>query len=124
MKSFLLTLLALTAIGQVSAFAPNPTSILAVQSSDVAPAPAARVHAYAYTAAAVTRSTSTSTSLAFEKNNDRENENVRIDLISNIDATTITTVGFGLIAFNFFVLANMGDGGIAGFVATIINTFG
>ena len=41
----------------------------------------------------------------------------------NIDAFTLSAVGFGLIAFNFLVLANMGDGGIGGVVATIINTW-
>lgn len=41
-----------------------------------------------------------------------------------IDAVTLTAVGFGLIALNFLVFANMGDGGIAGVVATIINTWG
>ena len=44
-------------------------------------------------------------------------------LHDNIDATTLTAVGFGLVAFNFFVLANMGDGGIGGIVAMIINSF-
>uniref|UniRef100_A0A7S3PYA2 Uncharacterized protein n=1 Tax=Chaetoceros debilis TaxID=122233 RepID=A0A7S3PYA2_9STRA len=118
MKSFQFTILAIFAIEHVSAFAPNP--ILAVQKSDVATA--------ARTAASVTVTLpiTSSTRLAFEKNNDRDSDNVRTGtgLIGNIDATTITTIGFGLIAFNFFVLANMGDGGIAGFVATIINTFG
>lgn len=47
---------------------------------------------------------------------------VRVDLVDDIDAVTLTAIGFGLIAFNFFVFANMGDGGIAGIVATIINT--
>ena len=47
---------------------------------------------------------------------------VRVDLVDGIDAVTLTAVGFGLIAFNFFVFANAGDGGIAGVVATIINT--
>ena len=39
-----------------------------------------------------------------------------------VDAATLTAVGFGLIAFNFLVLANMGDGGIGGVVASIINS--
>lgn len=38
-----------------------------------------------------------------------------------IDALTLTAVGFGLIAFNFFVLGNAGDGGLGGVVAKIIN---
>jgi hypothetical protein len=46
---------------------------------------------------------------------------VQVNEIGNIDAATLTAVGFGLIAFNFFVLANLGDGGIAGTVATILN---
>ena len=41
-----------------------------------------------------------------------------------IDSVTLTAVGFGLIALNFFVFANMGDGGIAGVIATFMNTFG
>jgi len=49
-------------------------------------------------------------------------QKVRVDVVNDIDATTLTFLGFGLIAFNFFVLANSGDGGIAGVVATIINT--
>lgn len=48
---------------------------------------------------------------------------VRVDMVDNIDATTLTALGFAAIAFNFFVLANMGDGGIGGVVATIINSF-
>jgi len=48
---------------------------------------------------------------------------VRVDMVDNVDATTLTAVGFALIAFNFFVLANVGDGGIGGIVARIINSF-
>lgn len=48
---------------------------------------------------------------------------VRVDMMDNVDASTLTAVGFALIAFNFFVLANLGDGGIGGIVATIINSF-
>mmetsp|Transcript_24647 Transcript_24647/g.51279 ORF Transcript_24647/g.51279 Transcript_24647/m.51279 type:complete len:131 (+) Transcript_24647:53-445(+) len=47
---------------------------------------------------------------------------VRVDLMENVDPVNLTAIGFGLIALNFFVLANLGDGGIAGVVATIINT--
>mmetsp|Transcript_14516 Transcript_14516/g.32646 ORF Transcript_14516/g.32646 Transcript_14516/m.32646 type:complete len:146 (+) Transcript_14516:218-655(+) len=53
----------------------------------------------------------------------KEQRKVRVDMVDNVDAATLTAVGFGLIAFNFFVLANMGDGGIGGIVATIINSF-
>jgi len=49
---------------------------------------------------------------------------VQVNEIGNVDAATLTAVGFGLIAFNFLVLANMGDGGIGGIIATFINTFG
>ena len=52
----------------------------------------------------------------------KQDTSVRVDLVDDIDAVTLTAFGFGLIAFNFFVFANMGDGGIAGIVATIINT--
>ena len=52
----------------------------------------------------------------------KEDISVRVDLVDDVDATTLTALGFGLIAINFFVLANMGDGGIAGFIASIINT--
>ena len=54
---------------------------------------------------------------------DDTDEDVSTTLI-NVDATTLTVVGFGAIAFNFLVLANMGDVGIGGLVARIINTFG
>ena len=39
----------------------------------------------------------------------------------NVDPVTLTAVGFGLIALNFFVFANLGDGGIGGIVASFIN---
>jgi len=58
-----------------------------------------------------------------KKVSDPEDAKVRVDVVEDIDATTLTAVGFGLIALNFFVFANMGDGGIAGFVATIMNTW-
>ena len=51
-----------------------------------------------------------------------DDEDVNVNLIPDVDAATLTAVGFGLIAFNFLVVANLGDGGIAGFLATIINT--
>jgi hypothetical protein len=51
-----------------------------------------------------------------------ENLNVRVNLLPDIDPVTLTTLGFALIAFNFFVLGNLEDGGIAGIIATIINT--
>lgn len=56
------------------------------------------------------------------KDSDQEQLNVRVDLVDDVDSVTLTAIGFGLIALNFFVFANMGDGGIAGLVATFINT--
>mmetsp|Transcript_35727 Transcript_35727/g.86234 ORF Transcript_35727/g.86234 Transcript_35727/m.86234 type:complete len:115 (+) Transcript_35727:112-456(+) len=52
-----------------------------------------------------------------------DDKNVNVNLLPDIDAFTLTSIGFGLIAFNFFVLANMGDAGLAGIIARIINTF-
>mmetsp|Transcript_10474 Transcript_10474/g.28967 ORF Transcript_10474/g.28967 Transcript_10474/m.28967 type:complete len:130 (-) Transcript_10474:72-461(-) len=52
----------------------------------------------------------------------QQNQKVRVDLVEDVDPVNLTAIGFGLIAFNFFVLANSGDGGLAGVVATIINT--
>jgi len=37
----------------------------------------------------------------------KDDDNVRVDIIPDVDAFTLTAVGFGLIAFNFFVLANV-----------------
>lgn len=53
----------------------------------------------------------------------KEQIKVRVDLIDDIDPVTLSAIGFGLIALNFFVFANMGDGGIGGIVAYIINAF-
>ena len=50
-----------------------------------------------------------------------EEQKVRVDLVEDIDPLTLTAVGFALIAFNFLVLGNLGDGGIGGLVATAIN---
>mmetsp|Transcript_6390 Transcript_6390/g.9467 ORF Transcript_6390/g.9467 Transcript_6390/m.9467 type:complete len:123 (+) Transcript_6390:102-470(+) len=74
-----------------------------------------------------TATTPKHTFLSMSNNNnnddDKKNQNVNVNLIADIDPVTITGIGFGLIAFNFFVLANMGDSGIGGFIARIINTF-
>jgi hypothetical protein len=56
------------------------------------------------------------------KESDKEQLSVNVN-IPDVDPLTLTAVGFGLIAFNFFVLANSGDGGIGGVVARIINYF-
>ena len=58
-----------------------------------------------------------------KKQSSEDNEiNVNVNIVDDIDPVTLTAVAFGLIAFNFLVLANLGDGGIAGLVATVINT--
>jgi hypothetical protein len=54
------------------------------------------------------------------KESDKEKPSVNVN-IPDVDPLTLTAIGFGLIAFNFFVLANAGDGGISGVVARIIN---
>lgn len=55
------------------------------------------------------------------KSEDKEEIRVQVNLLPEIDSVTLTAVGFALIAFNFFVLANLEDGGIAGLVASLIN---
>ena len=52
-----------------------------------------------------------------------EMENVNVNVVEEVDSFTLTAVGFGLIAFNFFIFANMGDGGLGGIVARLINAF-
>jgi hypothetical protein len=52
-----------------------------------------------------------------------EEVKVRVDLIDDVDPVSLTAIGFALIALNFLVFANLGDGGISGVVATIINSF-
>lgn len=56
------------------------------------------------------------------KNKKEEPISVNVNLVENVDPVSLTAVGFGLIVINFFILANMGDGGIAGTLATIINS--
>lgn len=46
---------------------------------------------------------------------------VKVNIIDDVDPVTLTAIGFTLLAINFFILANAGDGGIAGTVASIIN---
>ena len=53
--------------------------------------------------------------------NDDEEQRVRVDLVEDVDSFTLTAIGFSLIAFNFLVLANMGDAGLGGLVARFIN---
>jgi hypothetical protein len=40
-------------------------------------------------------------------NRDNKDKKVNVNLIGDVDSFTLTAVGFGLIAFNFFVLANV-----------------
>jgi hypothetical protein len=54
--------------------------------------------------------------------NTKVEDGVRVDLMGDVDPLTLTAVGFGLIAFNFFIFANMGDAGLSGVIARIINT--
>jgi hypothetical protein len=58
---------------------------------------------------------------AKREDDSKEDIKVRVDLLPEVDAVSLTAVGFGLIALNFFVFANMGDGGISGFIAQIMN---
>ncbi|KAL7550371.1 hypothetical protein ACHAWF_015719, partial [Thalassiosira exigua] len=69
------------------------------------------------------RSDGVSSSPALKFSNRDDDKEVDVNLME-VDAFTLTAVGFGLIAFNFLVLANMGDVGLAGIVARIMNTFG
>jgi hypothetical protein len=48
--------------------------------------------------------------------NNRDDDKVNVNLIDDVDSFTLTAVGFGLIAFNFFVLAN-----VSGFVSLFLN---
>eukprot|EP00591_Stephanopyxis_turris_P001935 CAMPEP_0195522618 /NCGR_PEP_ID=MMETSP0794_2-20130614/20952_1 /TAXON_ID=515487 /ORGANISM="Stephanopyxis turris, Strain CCMP 815" /LENGTH=67 /DNA_ID=CAMNT_0040652415 /DNA_START=265 /DNA_END=468 /DNA_ORIENTATION=+ len=59
-----------------------------------------------------------------DDNNDNiDDAGVNVNLIPDVDPFTLTTIGFAAIAFNFFVLANSGDGGIGSLVARMINFF-
>lgn len=57
-----------------------------------------------------------------QKQFDLENVKVNVNLVNDVDPVTLTAVGFALIAFNFLVFANLGDAGIAGGLATLLNT--
>jgi hypothetical protein len=48
-------------------------------------------------------------------------QKVQVNLVNDVDPFTLTAIGFGLIAFNFLIFANMGDAGLSGLVATLIN---
>lgn len=64
----------------------------------------------------------TKTQIYYGDNNEEERK-VAVFEIPNVDAATLTAIGFAAIAFNFLVLANLGDGGIGGVVATFINNW-
>jgi hypothetical protein len=93
MKSFLLVCCAIVSFSSSAlAFIP-PASRLAVGGvrKHVIPTPE-------------TITTSSLVELHLMNNDD---DNVNVNLIPDVDAFTLTAVGFGLIAFNFFVLANV-----------------
>ncbi len=48
-----------------------------------------------------------STPLTFRMANRDDDKEVNVNLVDDVDAFTLTAVGFGLIAFNFLVLANV-----------------
>lgn len=54
-------------------------------------------------------------------NRNKEPIEVNVNVIPDVDPVTLTAIGFALIAFNFFIFANLGDGGIAGTIASLIN---
>jgi hypothetical protein len=48
-----------------------------------------------------------STCTAIQLSNNRDDDRVNVNLIGDVDSLTLTAAGFALIAFNFFVLANV-----------------
>ena len=71
----------------------------------------------------VATSSRVSSTLNYSPNEDPDNRDVNVNIVDDVDPVSLTAIGFALIAFNFFVFANMGDSGIGGIVARIINTF-
>lgn len=57
---------------------------------------------------------------ADDDNND-EPPDVNVNIVDDVDPVTLTVIGLAAIAINFFVFANMGDAGVGGIVARIIN---
>ena len=45
---------------------------------------------------------------AIEARNSPDDDDVKVTIIEDVDPVTLTALGFGLIAFNFFVFANLG----------------
>jgi hypothetical protein len=54
------------------------------------------------------------------KRTDDDKEEVEVNVV-DVDAFTLTAIGFAAIAINFIIFANMGDAGLGSFVARIIN---
>jgi hypothetical protein len=75
-----------------------------------------RLERLGYTSEDIDRFVSTPTKSPFDE------QKVAVTEI-DIDPLTLTALGFGLIACNFLIFANMGSGGIAGAVASFINTW-
>ena len=96
MKSFLfccVLLAAITSSGVQAFVQPAPASLI-LRSAE----PSAKK------SVGLARSSSSVLSLA---NRDDDDKNVNVNLIPDVDSVTLTTIGFGLIAFNFFVLGNV-----------------
>ena len=75
-----------------------------------------RLERLGYTSDDIDRFVSTPTKSPFDE------QKVAVTEIE-IDPLTLTALGFGLIACNFLIFANMGSGGIAGVVASFMNTW-
>jgi hypothetical protein len=56
-----------------------------------------------------------------KRTDDADEEEVEVNILEDVDPLTLTAIGFAAIAINFIVFANMGDAGLGGFVARIIN---
>jgi hypothetical protein len=56
-----------------------------------------------------------------KRTDDVDEEEVEVNLVEDVDPLTLTAIGFAAIAINFIIFANMGDAGLGGFVARIIN---
>lgn len=123
--SFFSMLLLTAMFGKVSSFMPSmtPRSTIAI------PRDSSLLQTEIVSSVIIKSSKKHSSSHLFFGNDDDSNrknindQDVNIKLIDNVDATTLTALGFGAIAFNFLVLANMGDIGVGGLVARMINTF-
>eukprot|EP00560_Eucampia_antarctica_P005221 CAMPEP_0197832502 /NCGR_PEP_ID=MMETSP1437-20131217/15092_1 /TAXON_ID=49252 ORGANISM="Eucampia antarctica, Strain CCMP1452" /NCGR_SAMPLE_ID=MMETSP1437 /ASSEMBLY_ACC=CAM_ASM_001096 /LENGTH=102 /DNA_ID=CAMNT_0043435915 /DNA_START=259 /DNA_END=567 /DNA_ORIENTATION=+ len=71
----------------------------------------------------VSSSSSSSSSPIRMARNGKNDPDIKVNILDDVDPFTLTALGFLAIAVNFFVFGNMGDGGIGGVVARIINTF-